>query len=105
MKIQIDLKSEHRTIVQEILRQNLPVHAKVWVFGSRATGKAQRGSDLDLAIDIGQKLPSHLESNLHFAFEDSELPWTVDIVDMQCLPDGIFRRNVERDKIALDWHR
>jgi len=103
MKSQIDLKPEHHFIVQGILRQHLLKDAKVWVFGSRATGKARRGSDLDLAIDIGQKLSPDLESSLHFAFEDSDLPWTVDIVDMHRLPDGIFKRNVEHDKVILDW--
>jgi len=99
----IDLKPEHRAIVQTVLRAHLPQQARVWVFGSRATGKARQGSDLDLAIDTGQKLPPALQSTLHFAFEDSDLPWTVDMVDMQDLQDGIFRQNVERDKVALDW--
>jgi len=89
---QIDLKAEHRLIVREILQTHLPADAKVWVFGSRETGKARRGSDLDLAIDIGQELPPSLEPALHFAFEDSDLPRTVDIVDMHSLKQGIFRQ-------------
>jgi len=40
---------------------------------------------------------------LHFAFEDSDLPWTVDIVDMFALKDSIFRQNVGRDRVVLDW--
>jgi len=103
MSTQIVLEPKHRAIVLAILRAHLPEDAKVWVFGSRATGRVWRGSDLDLAIDIGQKFPSGLESALHFAFEDSDLPWTVDMVDVQGLQDGIFRQNVERDKVALDW--
>jgi len=102
MSAQIVLEPKHRAIVLAILRAHLPEDAKVWVFGSRATGKAYRGSDLDLAIDIGQELPSRLESALHFAFEDSDLPWTVDIVDMYSLKEGIFRQNVEREKVELD---
>jgi len=102
MSPQIDLKPEHRAIVQAILREHLPEHAQVWVFGSRATGKAHRGSDLDLAIDLGQKLPPEVESALHFVFEDSDLPWTVDIVDMRRI-NGIFRQNVEQDRVQLAW--
>jgi len=98
----IDLKPEHLAIVQSILRGHLPPHARVWVFGSRATGKAHRGSDLDLAIDVGQSLPSATESALQFAFEDSDLPWEVDVVDMQRI-NGIFRQNVERDRLLLAW--
>jgi len=102
MSAQIVLEPKHRAIVLAILRAHLPENAKVWVFGSRATGRVWRGSDLDLAIDIGQELPSGLESSLHFAFEDSDLPWTVDIVDMYSLKEGIFRQNVERDRVMLD---
>jgi len=103
MSAQIDLQPEHRALVQAILRAHLPPAAKVWVFGSRATGKARRGSDLDLAIDMGCPLPPALESALHFAFEASNLPWTVDIVDIGQLRAGIFRQNIERDRVALDW--
>jgi len=100
MKELIDLEPEHLVEVQSILRAHLPVHTQVWVFGSRATGKAHRGSDLDLAIDLGQPLPRETESALQFAFEDSNLPWKVNLVDMQRI-QGIFRRNVERDRLRL----
>jgi len=100
----IDLHPEHRAIVQAILRQHLPTGSRVWVFGSRAKGKARRGSDLDLAIDAGQALPAQTESALRCAFEDSDLPWTVDMVDMQRLPEGVFRQNMERDKKLL-WNQ
>jgi len=103
MNRKIDLKPEHRDMVLAILREYLPEDAKVWVFGSRATGRARRGSDLDLAIDIGQALSPDTETKLRFAFEDSDLPWTVDIVDMFALKGNIFRQNVERDRVELDW--
>jgi len=103
MNAAIHIDTEDLTIVQTILREHLPGNAKVWVFGSRATGRARRGSDLDLAIDIGQALSPDTETDLQFAFEDSDLPWTVDIVDMHTLKDGIFRQNVEQERVLLDW--
>jgi len=102
MNHKIDLKPDHKTIVQKILAQHLPENAKVWVFGSRATGQARRGSDLDLAIDLGRALPPKTEYSLRSLFEYSDLPWRVDIVDMQTLPEGIFRQNVERDRVLLE---
>jgi len=101
MKPSIMLKSEHRAIVLTILRQHLPDNAQIWIFGSRATGKAHPRSDLDLAIDCGQKLSTKIESTLHFAFEDSNLPMTVDLVDMQSI-SGWFRQEVERDRVRLE---
>jgi predicted nucleotidyltransferase len=50
------LPANHRQQVLTILAANLPRDATVWVFGSRATGRARRYSDLDLAIDAGRPL-------------------------------------------------
>jgi predicted nucleotidyltransferase len=69
------------TLVQNILREKLPT-AKIWVFGSRAKGTAQRGSDLDLAIDAGAPLPPSITAPLSDALENAPLPYTVDLVDL-----------------------
>jgi uncharacterized protein len=52
--LHIDLAPNHRRLVLNILRANLLQNTKVWVFGSRMTGRARRYSDLDLAIDAGR---------------------------------------------------
>ena len=70
---QIDLEPDHRSLVLSVLRANLPHGAKVWVFGSRATGRARRYSDLDLVIDAGPRL-THDFAGLTEAFSDSDLP-------------------------------
>ena len=49
----LDLSAEDRRLVWAILTAHLPATAKIWVFGSRASGRARRYSDLDLAIDGG----------------------------------------------------
>ena len=76
----IDLPADHLDIVRGILRSYLP-NREIWVFGSRANGAAKKYSDLDLAI-VGEPLPLELESRLADAFEESDLPIKVDIVDL-----------------------
>jgi type I restriction enzyme S subunit len=76
-----DLTDEHRGLVTEILRQHLPAASRVWVVGSRATGRARRYSDLDLAIDAGQRLTLDQFAILREAFEESDLPFAVDLID------------------------
>ncbi len=49
----LDLPAADRRLVLTILAANLPAGTAAWVFGSRATGRARRYSDLDLAIDAG----------------------------------------------------
>ncbi len=94
----IDLRDKDRAIVEEILQTHLPPHAKVGVFGSRAKGTARRGSDLDLMVDAGQRLPHPSLLKLSIAFEESALPIRVDVVDWNAIADG-FRMAVEGDVV------
>ena len=67
-------------LVQTILANHLP-HARVLVFGSRAAGVPRKYSDLDLAIIQPEPLSLRTISRLKNAFEDSDLPICVDLVD------------------------
>jgi predicted nucleotidyltransferase len=100
MTVRIDLSPEHRRIVLDILAEHLPQGREVWVFGSRATGRARRYSDLDLAIDAGRRLTSDEAATLREAFEESDLPHRVDVVDWHAIGDR-FRRLVAPDRVAL----
>ncbi len=95
-----DLAAEHRRIAIDILRAHLPPAIEVWVFGSRATGRARPYSDLDLAIDAGRPLTLDEAARLSEAFSDSDLPYRVDVVDWQAIDDG-FRRIVAADRVPL----
>ena len=96
----IDLAAEQRRLVLQILRANLPAAAKVWVFGSRATGRARRYSDLDLAIDAGRPLTLDETAGLGEAFSDSDLPYRVDVVDWQAIGDR-FRQVIAGERVKL----
>lgn len=54
---------------------------KVYVFGSRATGKNRRNSDLDLALKSKDQEINKKISKLKLQIEDSEFPYKVDIVN------------------------
>ena len=97
---QIALPAEHRRLVLNILRANLPNSTKVWVFGSRATGRARRYSDLDLAIDAGRPLTLDEISGLAEAFSDSDLPYKVDLADWRNM-DGRWPRTIMAERVAL----
>ncbi|MGE5269725.1 MAG: nucleotidyltransferase family protein [Thiohalocapsa sp.] len=100
MTVRIALSPEHRRIVLDLLAEHLPHGGKVWVFGSRATGRARRYSDLDLAIDAGRPLRLAETAILREAFEESDLPWRVDIVDWRGV-DERFRRAIAPQLIPL----
>ena len=85
--LQIDLPANHRRLVLDILHAHLPRSVKVWVFGSRATGRARRYSDLDLAIDANRRLTLDEIAGLNEAFSDSDLPYRVDLIDWHDIDD------------------
>lgn len=83
----IDLAPEHLGTVRDILAAHLP-GIEVRVFGSRFTGKAKRYSDLDLAVVAPAALDSDRLRLLKEAFEESDLPFRVDVVDWHVLSTG-----------------
>ena len=78
MTVSPNLSPAHRRIVLDI-PVHLPARVQVRVFGSRATGRSWRYSDLDLAIDAGRWLTVDETAVLADAFDESDLP--VSIVD------------------------
>ena len=68
----------------EILASRLPAGVKVQIFGSRATGiRLKPHSNLDLLVVGPEKLPLLLLGDLREALSESDLPFSVDIVEAQ----------------------
>ena len=95
----IDLRPDHWRIVQSLLQQHVP-DWKVVAFGSRATWTARDYSDLDLAILGDEPLPLATAAALAEGFEESELPFKVDIVDWATTSET-FRETICRDGVLL----
>ncbi len=98
--LSIDLPADHCRLVLQILRANLPPAAKFWVFGSRATGRARRYSDLDLAIDAGRPMTLDETASLAEAFSESDLAYRVDVVDWRAIDDH-FRQIIAQERLPL----
>ena len=98
---QIDLMPEHRAQVLGIIRNRLP-SARIWVYGSRAKGRARRYSDLDLMLDDGgEPIPLRVMGDLDEDFDESNLPIIVDLHDM-ALTEARFLERVRKDFRLLD---
>lgn len=54
---------------------------KVFIFGSRAIGKSAKFSDIDIGIESKRKIPSHTLSEIKEEFEQSDIPYIVEVVD------------------------
>ena len=97
----IDITPEQFAIVHTILKKHLASDAQVWVFGSRAKHTAKKSSDLDLVIDQqGVPLTLSQESIIKEAFDNSLLPFKVDVVDWNAISDS-FKRIIETQRRAI----
>ena len=88
------LRSKDReTLLQIFSLVNTPL--EVWAYGSRVSGEAHEGSDLDLVIRTGslQKLPIEVLLNIKEKIQESNIPVIVEIFDWARLPES-FHRNI-----------
>ena len=76
----LHLSPAHLGMVQAIFADHLS-QARVLAFGSRAAGIPRKYSDLALAIIQPAPLTLRVISRLKNAFEDSDAPICVDVVD------------------------
>ena len=96
----IHLSSTELAEVRAILSRHLPPDVRVFVFGSRAGGRVKPWSDLDLLLEGGSRLEWGLLGDLAEDFDESRLPWKVDIVDRAAISPE-FGRIVDASKVPL----
>ena len=93
------LKPEHHRILCDILARHLPGR-EVRIFGSRATGTAKPYSDIDLVIMGDEPLPVTTMRTLRDAFDDSDLPFQVDLVEWAGTSEE-FRKVIQNTAVPL----
>jgi predicted nucleotidyltransferase len=95
----LDLDNSDLDLVLPILQQYVPGET-VYVFGSRATGKTRFLSDLDLVLDRTEPLDPQVMRERSEAFDQSDLPIRVDVVDLATVTET-FRRRVLAERIPF----
>ncbi len=90
----IDVAPKHLEMVLALLSNYLP-GCEVRVFGSRFSGAAKPYSDLDLAVVGQNRLDGRVLAELKEAFQESELPFRVDLLDWNAISDE-FRAVIEK---------
>ena len=95
----IDLDPEHSATVSALLARFVPGY-EVRAYGSRVKWTAGFNSDLDLVV-IGDEHMNPLQLlELREAFEESNLPFSVDILEWHSIADN-FREEISRDHVVL----
>ena len=94
----IDITAEQRKTVLALLARHLP-NTTAWVYGSRVKWTSRPESDLDLVV-FAKSEQERRVSDLREAFEDSNLPFRVDLFVWDEVPEQ-FRKQIEAEHVVL----
>lgn len=78
------IKTEYKEQLLAIVHKYIP-ECTVYLFGSRARETNDPFSDIDIAIDAGQKADALAMSNIREDIENSIIPFFVDVLDFHTL--------------------
>ena len=95
----VDLRSDHWKVIRDLLQIYVP-DRRVLAFGSRATWTAKEYSDLDLVVLGDEPLTHEVFAALSEGFQDSELPFKVDLVEWSQI-DEKLRSVIRRDGVVM----
>ncbi len=73
---------------------------KIYLFGSRATGRNKPFSDIDLCVVSDSPIPDEVMGSLKESFQESNIPFKVDIVDYHQISNE-FRAMISKDWIEI----
>ena len=96
--LSIDISDEQHKTILSLLERHLP-GTEAWVYGSRAKWTSRPQSDLDLVVFAKPRQRLQV-GNLREAFEDSNLPFRVDLFVWDEVPET-FRRQIEAEHVEF----
>ncbi len=94
----IDITNDQRKTTLALLEKYLP-NTTAWVYGSRVKWTSRPQSDLDLVVFSAPE-QNRKVSDLREAFEESNLPFRVDLFVWDEVPEQ-FRKQIEADHVVL----
>ena len=94
----IDITTAQRKLILDLLGKHLP-NTSAWAYGSRVTWKARPQSDLDMVV-FATPEKAHAVANLKEAFEESDLPFRVDLFAWYEVPEQ-FQKNIMAEHVVL----
>lgn len=100
----IDLAPKYLAELSQILRAGLgTLNAEAFMFGSRVRGTARANSDIDIALSSAEDMSAAI-GRLNLDFEDSNIPYKVDIVDLGRISDN-FKVVIEKDLVKIPFRQ
>ena len=98
MNLAIDVTPEQQEKLRSLLSSHLP-NTEVWAYGSRIRWTSRPESDLDMAVFTTPAQAGDV-ARLREAFEESDLPFRVDLFVWDEVPEG-FRKQIQQERVVL----
>ena len=95
------LTQNYEKIIAPIIRNYLP-DAKIILYGSRARKDDRSGSDIDISLDVGEKIDAVILAQIIGDLQDSDLPICFDIVDFHAISESM-QQEILKDGII--WQK
>lgn len=90
---------EYKNQIIKAIKYHYPL-AKIYLFGSWATGKNKPNSDIDIAIDIGHEIDLYEFDRIEKTIENLDIPNIVDLVDLHSAPKDL-KTNILKE--GIEW--
>lgn len=97
--MKIGIPSEQLAKICAIFHKH-PQIKKIIVYGSRAKGNFQPGSDIDIAI-TGSAIDSRLLAQIDADYDALYLPWTLDVRVYDTIENQDLKDHIDRVGISL----
>ena len=94
----IDITADQRKTLLTLLKRHLP-NTTTWAYGSRVKWTSRPQSDLDLVVFTKPDQERRV-SELRDAFEESNLPFRVDLLVWRTIPER-YRKQIEAEHVVL----
>ena len=99
-KVDTGLKDAQIKRILAVLHRN-PKIREILLFGSRAKGNYQKGSDIDIAVSTdGLSMGELLQ--LKSALDDLMLPYNIDIVVYEDIQNRNLREHIDRVGLSME---
>ena len=74
-------------------------NAKIYLFGSRARGDHSERSDIDLALDTGEKIERSLVGEIRDVLEATNIINSMDVVDLNGAISPMMREAILKERV------
>lgn len=89
----------YKNIIMPIIARHFP-KGRVILYGSRARKDDREGSDIDIALDAGERISSAIMSAIYWDLDESDLPINFDVVDFNHVSEDMKEQII---KYGVIW--